>query len=129
MTTKPLNLCRVCGHDFAGITYFDQHRGGRHAYTLTEGLRFDPPVEDGRRCLSESEMREMGLEIDGKGRWSDPRASERLATAYTRTHFSPTEAERGVSSPETGQNPAQGCEALKSLSPDSHDAKLTGAIH
>ena len=51
---------------------FDRHRVGRHAYTYQEGLRLDPPQEDGRRCLSVNEMEQLNWELDQKGRWYDP---------------------------------------------------------
>jgi hypothetical protein len=47
--------------DFAGDSYFDKHRIGTHAYTYLEGLKFNPPVEDGRRCMSLEEMRKVGM--------------------------------------------------------------------
>jgi hypothetical protein len=34
------------------VSAFDNHRVGKHAYMHSEGLKLDPPVEDGRRCLS-----------------------------------------------------------------------------
>jgi hypothetical protein len=64
-----LNLCRSCSTDFASVEGFDRHRIGTHAYTLTEGLRMDPPKEDGGRCLSPAEMPEAGTEVDDRGRW------------------------------------------------------------
>jgi hypothetical protein len=64
-----VNLCRGCGQDFAGLTLFDQHRVGVHAHTLTEGLRMDPPREDGRRCLTVDEMQVRGWKQDRQGRW------------------------------------------------------------
>lgn len=64
-----MNLCCECELDFASIGAFDRHRTGRHGYSLSEGLRQDPPVEDGRRCLDASEMVAAGLEPDRRGRW------------------------------------------------------------
>jgi hypothetical protein len=64
-----VNLCRACGLDFASVGAFDKHRVGKHAYTFREGLRLEPPREDGRRCLDEAEMREAGMELDRRGRW------------------------------------------------------------
>ena len=58
---EPLNFCRQCGRDFASGRTFDQHRVGVHDYTLAEGLRMDPPREDGRRCLYDAELLELGL--------------------------------------------------------------------
>ena len=51
-----MNLCRSCGEDFGSEAAFSAHRVGDHAYTLTEGLKQDPPVENGRRCLSTREL-------------------------------------------------------------------------
>jgi hypothetical protein len=51
----PLNYCTSCGRDFAGLTYFDRHRIGV--------LEYDFSLErpDGRRCMDEEELREVGL--------------------------------------------------------------------
>ncbi|HEY1248635.1 MAG TPA: hypothetical protein VGE97_06590 [Nitrososphaera sp.] len=57
---EPLAYCAECGCDFSGDFMFDRHRRGNHDYTLSEGLKFDPPKEDGRRCLTRDEMREKG---------------------------------------------------------------------
>lgn len=67
-----MNLCRPCGQDFASLAAFDEHRTGRHDYILSEGLAQDPPVEDGRRCFSVSELEEFGWTKDEKGRWRYP---------------------------------------------------------
>ena len=67
-----MNLCRACGENFSSVRTFDRHRVGKHEYTFSEGLRFDPPVEDGRRCLHPEEMTGLGLSRDKHGRWSDP---------------------------------------------------------
>lgn len=72
-----LNLCRDCGEDFSSVEMFDRHRVGRHGYTITEGLHMDPPVEDGRRCLSPFELLVLGCELDARGRWHDPARSGR----------------------------------------------------
>jgi hypothetical protein len=64
-----MNLCRSCDTDFASVAAFDRHRTGTHEYTLSEGLRFEPPVEDGRRCMDVDEMLEAGMEVDPRGRW------------------------------------------------------------
>ena len=67
-----MNLCRACGKDFSSVHNFDRHRVGKHAYTYTEGLKFDPPADDGRRCLYTEELISLGLRPDKSGRWSDP---------------------------------------------------------
>jgi hypothetical protein len=74
-----VNLCRSCGEDFGGVELFDRHRVGNHAYTFGEGLRRDPPGEDGRRCLDAAEMRELGWRLNTRGRWIDPARSLRAA--------------------------------------------------
>jgi hypothetical protein len=71
-----LNLCTACELDFASVSAFDRHRVGSHAYDFPEGLDFDPPREDGRRCLDEQEMSESGMEKNARGRWSLPTTSQ-----------------------------------------------------
>jgi hypothetical protein len=56
----PLAFCRSCGADFSGDALFDRHRTGLHEFTLYEGLKREPPCEDGRRCLSADEMIALG---------------------------------------------------------------------
>lgn len=56
----PRNQCGLCGNDFVSVSMFDQHHVGVHGYTFEQGLRFDPPVEDGRRCLDPEEMEAKG---------------------------------------------------------------------
>lgn len=96
---RPLAYCRECGCDFAGDTLFDRHRVGAHDHSYAEGLRCDPPVEGGRRCLDDDELRELGLRpmTDEEKRasrrdrrraglgvelWHDPAAGERLRRAF-----------------------------------------------
>jgi hypothetical protein len=67
-----VNVCSGCGHDFGGVTTFDRHRVGAHGYTLMEGLRMEPPREDGRRCLGADEMLSLGWTQDRHGRWRGP---------------------------------------------------------
>jgi hypothetical protein len=80
-----MNLCRSCGHDFAGVSAFDRHRIGTHDYTYAEGLRMEPLREDGRRCMSTDEMADAGMELNDSGRWfliaAADRAHERFAEA------------------------------------------------
>ena len=64
-----MNLCRACGKDFGSTSAFDAHRVGKHAYTLTEGLRIDPPADDGRRCLATDELAAKGWKPDARNRW------------------------------------------------------------
>jgi hypothetical protein len=72
-----MNFCTTCGLDFASVAAFDAHRVGKHAYTFSEGLRMDPPREDGRRCLDPDEMKRAGWKRDGRGRWVDPKEARR----------------------------------------------------
>jgi hypothetical protein len=58
-----VNLCRSCGEDFAGLSAFDRHRVGTHAY------RWSPDRQDGRRCLVGDELLVPGMERDPRGRW------------------------------------------------------------
>ena len=64
-----LNVCGSCRLDFSSLRAFDGHRVGRHGYTGCEGLRMDPPRDDGRRCLVEWELRAAGFVQDVRGRW------------------------------------------------------------
>jgi hypothetical protein len=66
-----MNLCTSCNQDFSSVRAFDSHRTGRHAYTSTEGLRMNPPREDGRRCLAAHEMHiSPRFSLDVRGRWT-----------------------------------------------------------
>lgn len=71
-------LCAVCKEQFGSVTAFDKHRVGVHEYTYSQGAtEFDPPREDGRRCLSTREIEHSRLR-DGSlmfarnsyGQWS-----------------------------------------------------------
>jgi hypothetical protein len=68
----PANGCTGCGQDFTSTLLFDTHRLGRYEYTLEQGLRLDPPRDDGRRCLDVEEMEAKGWELNDRGRWVDP---------------------------------------------------------
>jgi hypothetical protein len=50
-----------CGENFGSVAAFDAHRVGVHEYTYSEGLQMNPPREDGRRCLSASEIENRKL--------------------------------------------------------------------
>lgn len=79
-----MNLCRACGQDFSSVGLFDRHRTGRHAYTFAEGLRMDPPVDDGRRCLDLSDMRSLWWEPNERGAWHDPERSAAVGETFRR---------------------------------------------
>lgn len=57
-----MNLCRGCGEDFGSVGAFDAHRVGVFDYTFEQGLALDPPVENGRRCLSTGRTRSEEVE-------------------------------------------------------------------
>jgi hypothetical protein len=90
-----VNLCRPCGHDFSSVEAFDRHRVGVHDYTYAEGLKFDPPVEDGRRCLRVDEILALGWEQNDQGQWFDPKRAaraKRIAAGRQNETPKPTEA-------------------------------------
>jgi hypothetical protein len=91
---RPLAYCRDCGRDFAGDTLFDRHRVGAHGYTLAEGLRHDPPVEGGRRCLDDDELRDLGLRPMTDEEMRASRRDRRRAGLGVELWFDPAEAER-----------------------------------
>ncbi len=80
-----MNQCGACGEDFGSVNLFDRHRVGKHAYLYSEGLKMDPPLEDGRRCLSVKEMLQRGWSVGKRGRWEDPVESSRAAHAFAPT--------------------------------------------
>lgn len=82
---KYLNLCRSCEQDFASVSAFDRHRVGVHAYTHSGSLKLDPPREDGRRCLDTDELRDVGMELDARGRWAITADAERARKAFRKT--------------------------------------------
>ena len=71
-TGTPANGCSGCGQDFNSASFFDRHRVGTYKYTLEQGLKLDPPREDGRRCLDVDEMTAKGCKLNDGGRWIDP---------------------------------------------------------
>ena len=62
------NICVACGLDFKSVSSFDQHRVGK-------------PTQ--RRCLTEKELRKLGMEQDNNGRWRVPMPQECLSKLYT----------------------------------------------
>ena len=83
-TGTPANGCSGCGQDFTSTLLFDAHRVGRYHYTLEQGLRLDPPREDGRRCLDVDEMTAKGWAQDDRGRWTDPVRVQASREAFAR---------------------------------------------
>lgn len=74
-----MNICTTCGLDFADENSFDDHRVGNHDYLYLEGLRMEPPREDGRRCLGLDEIEAAGWRHDRYGRWKSPAAHPLMA--------------------------------------------------
>jgi hypothetical protein len=72
-----MNQCGVCGEDFSSVRLFDVHRVGRHEYL------FGAEHLDGRRCLEVEEMRELGWELNVRGRWCDPVRSRDAASRFS----------------------------------------------
>lgn len=64
-----MNLCRACGHDFASVRTFDDHRVGKYEYL------WSPVQEDGRRCLDSVEM-VVGRSMSGAGGLTHPSTPE-----------------------------------------------------
>jgi hypothetical protein len=100
-----LSFCTTCGHDFSGDRMFDRHRVGKHDYTYTEGLRMSPPREDGRRCLTPEEMRELGWRpyTDDELRASTrhrKRAGFGIELWFNPTHAAKTRAEFAARQPQ-----------------------------
>jgi hypothetical protein len=79
-----VNACVPCGEDFSSVRLFDRHRVGLHEFTLSEGLRMDPPREDGRRCLATDEMAALGWERNARGQWFDPVDARRIRDHHAR---------------------------------------------
>lgn len=77
-----LNFCRACQRDFGGVAAFDRHLVGKHAHLYSD----EPP--DGRRCLSEEEMLDLGMYVNRHGRWSQPEngLSDRMGSASEATN-------------------------------------------
>lgn len=71
-----MNKCGACREDFDSIAAFDAHRVGTHDYTFREGLEFEPPRDDGRRCLDTEELEAIGWKRNRWGRWKMPNALE-----------------------------------------------------
>jgi hypothetical protein len=51
-------------------------------YTYSEGLKFESPREDGRRCLDTDELRTAGMEQDCRRRWAIVADAERARRAF-----------------------------------------------
>lgn len=104
-----LNFCRSCGFDFTSTTYFDRHRIGVHAYTYAEGLRMDPPREDGRRCMDADELHVSGLRRVVEG--DSARYDSRIASCVP-IYWNPAEASRTRGAFRASPGAVDGTEAL-----------------
>lgn len=78
------NVCPTCDLDFSSVRAFDFHRQGKHAYLYAEGLRMQPPRFDGRRCLDEKELLELGWTVNRHGRWTPPRPQDSASDVHRR---------------------------------------------
>lgn len=80
-----MNQCAACELDFGSVGAFDAHRAEVHEYTYPEGLRMLPPREDGRRCLSEDELRASPrFSKNPRGAWSLTRDLERAPSVWAK---------------------------------------------
>jgi len=59
-----MNLCMDCGEDFGSVSAFDAHRVGKHSYG------YSPQQPDGRRCLTQKEMKAKKFKVNQRGAWS-----------------------------------------------------------
>ena len=100
---RPLNYCRECGKDFSAEYIFDSHRVGVHDYTYSEGLRFNPPVEDGRRCMTEEEMIESGLRPMTEDEMASTKKQKHRIRFNVEMWFDPAEKERGMNALKKSQ--------------------------
>ena len=89
----PSNQCSNCGADFTSVAGFDYHRVGKHEYLFAEGIKMEPPREDGRRCLDASELTAKNFTQDAKGRWYSLKARQ-----ATLAHFTAARASREADS-------------------------------
>jgi hypothetical protein len=91
-----------CGLVFGSLSAFEGHRVGRHAYTLSEGLRMKPPREDGRRCLAEWELTAAGWARDCRGHWRTPSRAVRAAMREVQKDAGRDESPSGEQRPIPG---------------------------
>lgn len=57
--------CSLCHRSFTHVNSFDQHQTGR--------IHHLDPTQDTRRCRTEEELREAGMEPNEYGLWRKPR--------------------------------------------------------
>jgi hypothetical protein len=103
-----MNMCVCCKEDFASVRMFDNHRVGKHEYLYSEGLRMDPPREDGRRCLDADEMLAKGWQQDEQGLWFSPESREKAREYFSDVHGTPESAsdpsDKGLTTPEASMS-------------------------
>ena len=90
-----VTACASCGLQFTGTSGFDAHRTGAHAFTFREGLRMEPPREDGRRCLHPEEMRAAGMELVGD-LWRIVPSEKQLQGLARMRASAPTNAQKAI---------------------------------
>jgi hypothetical protein len=69
-----MSKCIACSKVFTTVANFDKHRVGPHA-------------KGQRRCLSEDELKRIGMVQNAKGVWRDASASK-PKSVYRNTHSS-----------------------------------------
>lgn len=68
------NKCVKCGLDFKSVASFDEHR----VFGEKENWQT-------RRCLTEQELRDIGMQPNKLGRWRRPLTDEQKARLYGET--------------------------------------------
>ena len=91
-----MNVCGPCGLDFSSVRAFDAHRVGKHAFTYIEGLRMNPPREDGRRCLRVDELHAAGFAQNTRGRWGLVAHMDRAHQRFSARPDTPRRQERAA---------------------------------
>jgi hypothetical protein len=65
------NFCRLCARDFSSVENFDKHQLGKDS-----PHRWSPERHDGFRCMGGEELKQAGFELNERGRWHRPRATD-----------------------------------------------------
>lgn len=60
---RPRNWCSCYGEDFSSVRAYDRHRTG------SDESLWSLNNEHGRRCMDAGEVRAVGMNLDGRGRW------------------------------------------------------------
>jgi hypothetical protein len=77
---KPANLCTGCYEDFSSLKGFDVHRVGKSRPRPSTPARSRTGREKGRPCLTTEGLEELGLSLDGNGRWQLPVSEKQRAS-------------------------------------------------